>query len=174
MIDSSESIEENFREQVNFARRVVDNINVHPDAVRVAVITYASRPTLDFDFKQYDSNDLVRQGLLGLRSKNTTTRTDLALQMVLEVFNSGEQKGELATLSDLSHLSRHTWKVTRVTVPKSSAKCNCLTRAKRPFLECICLFSPFPQECATRAYLKWPSSSRMDVLNAIRRTTPKN
>lgn len=93
VIDSSESIEEKFREQINFLRRVVDNVNVHPDAVRVAVITYAAKSSLDFDFKRYDSNESLRQGILSLKSKNTTTRTDLALQMALDVFNGGQQNG---------------------------------------------------------------------------------
>uniref|UniRef100_A0A915J234 VWFA domain-containing protein n=1 Tax=Romanomermis culicivorax TaxID=13658 RepID=A0A915J234_ROMCU len=55
LIDSSESVEKKFQDEIDFIRRTLNNVNVHPDAVRVATLLYSGKPVVAFDFRRYQN-----------------------------------------------------------------------------------------------------------------------
>uniref|UniRef100_A0A7E4ZWU6 VWFA domain-containing protein n=1 Tax=Panagrellus redivivus TaxID=6233 RepID=A0A7E4ZWU6_PANRE len=88
VIDSSESIDKVFHEQIIFSiERIIQNINIHPDAVRLALITFSGQPFLHFKFNdpKQNNNTAVIRYLNTLRSIKGTTSTHLALQTVADV-----------------------------------------------------------------------------------------
>ncbi|KAL6726331.1 hypothetical protein Aduo_008316 [Ancylostoma duodenale] len=91
VIDASESLDQLFKEQVRFAvERIVNNINIHPEAVRLALLTYSGQTFTHFKFnsRQFGNNSAVIQHLGTLRSIKGTTSTHLALQDTLALLNS--------------------------------------------------------------------------------------
>uniref|UniRef100_A0A1I7XAS4 VWFA domain-containing protein n=1 Tax=Heterorhabditis bacteriophora TaxID=37862 RepID=A0A1I7XAS4_HETBA len=62
VIDASESVDQLFKEQIKFAiERIVGNINIHPEAVRLALITYSGNAFTHFKFntRQFGNNSAV-------------------------------------------------------------------------------------------------------------------
>uniref|UniRef100_A0A914YXT9 Uncharacterized protein n=1 Tax=Panagrolaimus superbus TaxID=310955 RepID=A0A914YXT9_9BILA len=93
VIDSSESIDKVFHEQIMFAiERVVQNANIHPDAVRLTLITYSGQPFVHFKFndQKYSNNTVVIRYLNTLRSIKGTTSTHLALHTVYDLLHDSE------------------------------------------------------------------------------------
>ncbi|KHJ81229.1 hypothetical protein OESDEN_19085, partial [Oesophagostomum dentatum] len=83
LIDASESLDQLFKEQIRFAvERIVNNINIHPEAVRLALITYSGQTFVHFKFNSRDfgNNTAVINHLHTLRSIKGTTSTHLALE----------------------------------------------------------------------------------------------
>ncbi|CAI4221072.1 unnamed protein product [Auanema sp. JU1783] len=101
LVDASESLDHLFRDQIKFAiERVVANINVHPDAVRLALITYSGNFFNHFGFNDFHfgNNSAVVEHLKTLRSIKGTTSTHIALkeamnQLLNEDVNSGTRNG---------------------------------------------------------------------------------
>ncbi|CAD5221877.1 unnamed protein product [Bursaphelenchus xylophilus] len=94
IIDSSDSIESVFRNQVNFViERVVQNINVHPEAVRLALLTYSGRVFTHFLFNdlKYRDNESVIRYLSELQPIKGTTSTHAALEQALDIFTAKSQ-----------------------------------------------------------------------------------
>jgi collagen type VI alpha len=88
IIDTSSSFEEKFPDTINFVQSMLNNINVHPDAVRVSMIMYSTRPQLVFDFKKYKSTNELNAMLIKLAGPKVsgTTGTAEALKLATEVF----------------------------------------------------------------------------------------
>ncbi|CAJ0598603.1 unnamed protein product [Cylicocyclus nassatus] len=91
VIDASESLYQLFKEQVRFAiERIVNNIHIHPEAVRMALITYSGMTFTHFKFnsREFGNNTSVINHLNTLRSIKGTTSTDLALQEAFTLLKS--------------------------------------------------------------------------------------
>lgn len=86
IFDASNSLIERFTEQRNFMHRVLNSINVHPKAVRLALISYSGTVQVDFDFKKYRNNDDVHAYINKMHSYNGTTRTQMALRKAFDMF----------------------------------------------------------------------------------------
>uniref|UniRef100_A0A0N5AE05 VWFA domain-containing protein n=1 Tax=Syphacia muris TaxID=451379 RepID=A0A0N5AE05_9BILA len=116
LIDSSESVDRLFDDQIRFAiERIVQNVNIHPDAVRLALITFSGQAFVHFKFNdyKYGNNSAVIRYLNTLRSIKGTTSTHLALQMAYELFtnrdgDSGAREGvpKLAIVMTDGHSQR--------------------------------------------------------------------
>ncbi|VDL84595.1 unnamed protein product [Nippostrongylus brasiliensis] len=82
VIDASESLYQLFKEQIQFATdRIINNIHIHPDAVRMALITYSGQTFTHFKFNSrgFSNNSAVIAHLNTLRSIKGTTNTHMAL-----------------------------------------------------------------------------------------------
>ncbi|ETN77043.1 von Willebrand factor type A domain protein [Necator americanus] len=93
LIDASESLDQLFKEQIRFAEeRILNNINVHPDAVRLALITYSGQTFVHFKFNsnQFGNNTAVLNHLGTLRSIKGTTSTHNALRDTFALLNSSD------------------------------------------------------------------------------------
>ncbi|KAM3723749.1 Cuticlin-6 [Dirofilaria immitis] len=91
IIDSSESVSHLFDEQVRFAiERIVQNINIHPDAVRFALITYSGQAHINFKFNdpQVGNNTAVIRYLNALKSIKGTTSTHIALHQAYNLLTN--------------------------------------------------------------------------------------
>uniref|UniRef100_A0A915CNC4 Uncharacterized protein n=1 Tax=Ditylenchus dipsaci TaxID=166011 RepID=A0A915CNC4_9BILA len=98
VIDSSESIEPIFHDQINFAiQRVVQNINIHPEAVRLALITFSGQAFLHFKFndQKFVNNSAVNAYLNTLRPIKGTTSAHLALNMAFEMFTDRSENSQV-------------------------------------------------------------------------------
>jgi hypothetical protein len=95
VIDSSDSIDEVFHEQVTFiVERIIQNINVHPDAVRLALVTYSGKVFLHFGFNDLEygqNNTAVIRHLNELAPAKGVTATDQALKRVYDLFTDPAQ-----------------------------------------------------------------------------------
>ena len=95
VMDSSESIDDVFHDQVHFAiERVVQNTNIHPEAVRIALVTYSGQIFVHFKFndQKFGNNSAVIRYLNTLRSIKGTTSTHLALHTVYDLLNDPESQ----------------------------------------------------------------------------------
>uniref|UniRef100_A0A1I8EH82 von Willebrand factor type A domain-containing protein n=1 Tax=Wuchereria bancrofti TaxID=6293 RepID=A0A1I8EH82_WUCBA len=95
IIDSSESVAHLFDEQIRFAvERIVRNINVHPDAVRLALITYSGQAYIHFKFNdpQIGNNTTVIRHLNGLKSIKGTTSTHIALHQAYKLLTDTDNE----------------------------------------------------------------------------------
>ncbi|KJH50767.1 von Willebrand factor type A domain protein [Dictyocaulus viviparus] len=91
IIDASESLDQLFKEQIHFVvERIMNNINVHPEAVRLALITYSGKAFVHFKFndRQFNNNTAVINHLSTLRSIKGTTSTNIALKDAFDLFTS--------------------------------------------------------------------------------------
>uniref|UniRef100_A0A914H516 Uncharacterized protein n=1 Tax=Globodera rostochiensis TaxID=31243 RepID=A0A914H516_GLORO len=90
LIDSSESINQVFQEQVQFTvDRIISNIHVHSEAVRLALITFSGQAFVHFGFNdpKVGNNSAVVRYLNTLRPIKGTTSAHLALAAALRLFN---------------------------------------------------------------------------------------
>ncbi|VDK86223.1 unnamed protein product [Litomosoides sigmodontis] len=95
IIDSSESVSHLFDEQIKFAiERIIHNINIHPDAVRMALITYSGQVHIHFKFNnpRFGNNTAVIEYLSGLKSMKSTTATHIALQSAYELIKDNDSE----------------------------------------------------------------------------------
>ncbi|VDO36259.1 unnamed protein product, partial [Onchocerca flexuosa] len=95
IIDSSESVSHLFDEQIRFAvERIVQNINIHPDAVRFALITYSGQAHIHFKFndQQIHNNSAVIQYLNTLKSIKGTTSTHIALHQAYNLLTDTDSE----------------------------------------------------------------------------------
>ncbi|KAK6055021.1 von Willebrand factor type A domain protein [Cooperia oncophora] len=91
LVDASESLTNLFNDQIRFAiDRIIGNINIHPDAVRLALITYSGQTFVHFKFnnRQFSNNSAVISHLKTLRSIKGTTSTDTALKETFALLQS--------------------------------------------------------------------------------------
>ncbi|VDK62130.1 unnamed protein product [Onchocerca ochengi] len=94
IIDSSESVSHLFDEQIRFAvERIVQNINIHPDAVRFALITYSGQARIHFKFndQQIRNNSAVIRYLNTLKSIKGTTSTHIALHQAYNLLTGTDK-----------------------------------------------------------------------------------
>lgn len=95
VIDSSDSIDSVFHEQITFAvERIIQNVNIHPDAVRLALITYSGKVFLHFGFNDLEyghNNTAVIRHLNELSSIKGVTSTDEALRKAYDLFTDPAQ-----------------------------------------------------------------------------------
>jgi hypothetical protein len=98
-IDSSDSIDSVFHDQITFViERVIQNINVHPEAVRLALVTYAAKVFLHFNFNHLvygRNNTAVIRHLNELISMKGTTSTDEALKFIYDLLDPSKNPGKL-------------------------------------------------------------------------------
>uniref|UniRef100_A0A8R1U1C6 Uncharacterized protein n=1 Tax=Onchocerca volvulus TaxID=6282 RepID=A0A8R1U1C6_ONCVO len=95
IIDSSESVSHLFDEQIRFAvERIVQNINIHPDAVRFALITYSGQARIHFKFndQQIRNNSAVIRYLNTLKSIKGTTSTHIALHQAYNLLTGTDSE----------------------------------------------------------------------------------
>ncbi|XGW16025.1 hypothetical protein V3C99_001460 [Haemonchus contortus] len=91
LIDASESLTPLFNDQIRFAiERIIGNINVHPDAVRLALITYSGQTFVHFKFNNplFGNNSAVISHLKTLRPIKGVTSTNLALSDTFTLLKS--------------------------------------------------------------------------------------
>ncbi|GMR41897.1 hypothetical protein PMAYCL1PPCAC_12092, partial [Pristionchus mayeri] len=90
VIDASESLDRLFESQIQFAvERVVQNINVHYQAAKIALISYSGMVFTHFSFNnRYTNNSMVIRQINGLRSIKGVTSTDKALEETLALFTT--------------------------------------------------------------------------------------
>ncbi|KAL3118531.1 hypothetical protein niasHT_000296 [Heterodera trifolii] len=90
LVDSSESINQVFQEQVQFiTNRIISNVHVHAEAVRLALITFSGQAFVHFGFNdpKVGNNSAVIRYLNTLRPIKGTTSAHLALASALRLFN---------------------------------------------------------------------------------------
>lgn len=70
--------------------RVLGNINIHPEAVRVALITYSGQAFVHFKFNSflYGNNTSVQGFVKNIRSIKGTTATNVALMDAFDLLTS--------------------------------------------------------------------------------------
>ncbi|KAI6240169.1 hypothetical protein M3Y99_00504300 [Aphelenchoides fujianensis] len=109
IIDSSDSIDSVFHDQITFAvERIVQNVNIHPGCRSVrfprflsghelALITYSGKVFTHFSFNdvEFGNNSAVIRHLNELTSIKGTTSTHLAIQTGYEMFTDPAQNSEL-------------------------------------------------------------------------------
>ncbi|KAI6201597.1 hypothetical protein M3Y96_00859100 [Aphelenchoides besseyi] len=98
VIDSSDSIDSVFHDQITFAiERIIQNVNIHPEATRLALITYSGKVFVHFTFNdlEFGNNTAVIRHLNELTSIKGTTSTHLALQKAYELFTDPAQNSEV-------------------------------------------------------------------------------
>ncbi|CAB3401343.1 unnamed protein product [Caenorhabditis bovis] len=91
VIDASESLDHLFTDQIKFLTdRVIGNVNVHPEAVRVALISYSGSSFVHFKFNdyRYGNNTSILEFIKNLRSIKGTTNTNIALEDALDLLTS--------------------------------------------------------------------------------------
>ncbi|CAD6188203.1 unnamed protein product [Caenorhabditis auriculariae] len=95
VVDASESLDHLFADQASIKflmDRVIDNINIHPEAVRLALISYSGTAFVHFKFNsfKYNNNSVIKEHLKTLRSIKGTTSTQLALEDALDMLTSDD------------------------------------------------------------------------------------
>ncbi|GMT35921.1 hypothetical protein PFISCL1PPCAC_27218, partial [Pristionchus fissidentatus] len=80
VMDTSGSIELVYAEHVKWTMALADILPVRQDAVRLAVIQYASYPLTEFSLSTYSSTDNVRKHLQQITFQAGVTRTGYALR----------------------------------------------------------------------------------------------
>ncbi|NP_001317785.1 von Willebrand factor type A domain protein [Caenorhabditis elegans] len=91
VVDASESLDHLFSDQKKFlVERVLGNINIHPEAVRVALITYSGQAFVHFKFNSflYGNNTSVQGFVKNIRSIKGTTATNVALMDAFDLLTS--------------------------------------------------------------------------------------
>ncbi|VDO19064.1 unnamed protein product [Heligmosomoides polygyrus] len=91
VIDASESLNQLFTEQIRFTiERIINNINIHPEAVRLALLTYSGQTFVHFKFNSrgFNNNSAVINHLKTLRSIKGTTATNIALTETFSLLKS--------------------------------------------------------------------------------------
>lgn len=88
ILDSSSSVGTSFRKQVEFLQRLLTNMNLHPDAIRLALITFSSFHRVVFDWNHRMEADEVSRRLDQLTPRRGTTNTRLALQQAQRMFTT--------------------------------------------------------------------------------------
>ncbi|CAP28695.2 Protein CBG09096 [Caenorhabditis briggsae] len=91
VVDASESLDHLFSDQKKFlVDRVLGNINIHPEAVRVALITYSGQAFVHFKFNSflYGNNTSVQGFVKNIRSIKGTTATNVALMDAFDLLTS--------------------------------------------------------------------------------------
>jgi uncharacterized protein YegL len=97
IIDSSTSVTNTFEDGINFARRAINSVNIHPDSTRVSMIVYSSTPRLVFKFDDpsTQNNSAVLDKMMKIDPVDGTTKTASALKLAYDVFgpNGGGRPG---------------------------------------------------------------------------------
>lgn len=83
LIDGTTAVRSEFPSIREMIRRVVDQLDVGLDQVRVSVVQYSDDPKLEFLLNEYSTKEEVRQAVSKLRSKGgIRLNTGLALEWV--------------------------------------------------------------------------------------------
>ena len=94
VLDESGSIGyDNFQISKQFTFEVINSFNVAPDAVRVALITYDSSPTLHFNFDQFTSTQAAVGYTKSLPYGGGGTATNLGLDLAADLFAKSSRDG---------------------------------------------------------------------------------
>ncbi|CAI5446482.1 unnamed protein product [Caenorhabditis angaria] len=93
VVDASESLDHLFTDQIKFLLdRVIPNINIHPEAVRLALISYSGSSFVHFKFNsfRYGNNTSVSEFVKTMRSIKGTTATNIALEDAFDLLTSND------------------------------------------------------------------------------------
>ncbi|GMT18616.1 hypothetical protein PFISCL1PPCAC_9913, partial [Pristionchus fissidentatus] len=104
VIDASESLDRLFDAQIKFAiERVIQNVNVHYQAAKIALVSYSGQVFTHFTFNnRFTNNSMIIRQINNLRSIKGVTSTDLALKETLALFTTkAEQSGARPDASKL-------------------------------------------------------------------------
>ncbi|XP_042632988.1 cartilage matrix protein isoform X2 [Cyprinus carpio] len=86
IIDSSRSVRPSEFEQVKvFLTKVIDGLNVGPDATRVGVVNYASRVKNEVSLKSHKTKAALVKAVSKIEPLSTGTMTGLAIQFAMNV-----------------------------------------------------------------------------------------
>ncbi|XP_042601882.1 cartilage matrix protein-like isoform X2 [Cyprinus carpio] len=86
IIDSSRSVRPSEFEQVKvFMTKVIDGLNVGPDATRVGVVNYASRVKNEVSLKSHKTKAALVKAVSKIEPLSTGTMTGLAIQFAMNV-----------------------------------------------------------------------------------------
>lgn len=92
IIDTSGSVEQIYERQINWTIRLIDELPIDQQNVRLAVIQYAKYPTTEFSLGTYISSKNIKKHLSKIKFQSGVTRTGYALRKVeTELFD--ERKG---------------------------------------------------------------------------------
>lgn len=106
IIDSSRSVRPSEFEQVKvFLNKVIDGLDVGPDATRVGVVNYASRVKNEVSLKSYKVKAALVKAVSKIEPLSTGTMTGLAIQFAMNVAFS-EAEGARSKSPDISKV-RH-------------------------------------------------------------------
>jgi len=86
VIDSSGSLRDKFREQIDTVIKVLNNVAISPESVRVAVVQYSTRPQLRFNFLTYNNRADMLRVVENLVTTGSTTNTGEALEFVYDLW----------------------------------------------------------------------------------------
>ncbi|XP_062846674.1 cartilage matrix protein [Trichomycterus rosablanca] len=105
IIDSSRSVRPSEFEQVKvFLNKVIDGLDVGPDATRVGVVNYASKVKNEVSLKSYKAKAALVKAVSKIEPLSTGTMTGLAIQFALNVAFS-EAEGARTKSPDISKVA---------------------------------------------------------------------
>ena len=89
LLDASSSIwGPNFRKQTKFVRNLVEEFDISPTQTRCGVLTFGNDVKEEFTLNTYLSKTpLLRDGMGRVKQLTGTTRTDLAMQRMRQIFS---------------------------------------------------------------------------------------
>ena len=88
LIDSSDSGFAKFNKSRDSVIQVIEKLPIHPDDIRVSVITFASEVNVEFLFTDFTSNETIIRAVEGIVPSSGATFTTAALNKAEEVINS--------------------------------------------------------------------------------------
>ena len=81
MVESSSSVGAvNFHKQLDFISRLVNDLQISPQAIQVAIITYSDSPHLEFYLNRYTTKASMLSNIQKIGYRSGGTNTDKALQ----------------------------------------------------------------------------------------------
>jgi Mg-chelatase subunit ChlD len=88
VLDASTSVgQRKFDEQTSFMLRLLQNININNNAIKVALISYTGHPKLEFDFNRFHDAEQVKDYIRRLTGRGGATSTRSAMLMAHEVLS---------------------------------------------------------------------------------------
>jgi hypothetical protein len=95
VVDGSGSLRKRFDEEISFLRYIVGEVNVHPQAVRVAAIQWSNRPRSEFTFLDHQSAGAVQKAVDNIAYMSGTTNTKEALDFAVDQLkvDAGQRSG---------------------------------------------------------------------------------
>ncbi|XP_053084460.1 cartilage matrix protein isoform X2 [Pangasianodon hypophthalmus] len=105
IIDSSRSVRPSEFEQVKvFLNKIIEGLDVGPDATRVGVVNYASRVKNEVSLKSYKTKPALIKAVSKIEPLSSGTMTGLAIQFAMNVAFS-EAEGARVKSSDISKVA---------------------------------------------------------------------
>ncbi|GFO23004.1 collagen alpha-6(vi) chain [Plakobranchus ocellatus] len=102
LLDSSASIQHHdYAKELSFASRITDGFKIGPNNVRFAAAAFGSYPQKLFDLNSYSTVSALKQAIQGAPFLNSGTKTNKALEMVLNENMFSERKGGRSFAKDM-------------------------------------------------------------------------